>query len=149
MSVASVSLFGNNMYVVWDINLIQSAFRNKDLAFVPFIVYVPREVDQGDGPQQDKDTSLRLDFAKAVSEGMGRDYINKMNGTALKYITKELSAIGKDEIVIDNAYVWVRDLMTMATAEALYGSANPMRQHRGLVNDLWCAPRTIDLLSGY
>jgi hypothetical protein len=122
---------------MWDSNLIQSAFRNKDLSFVPFIVYVPREVDQGGVPEKDQDTNLRLEFAKAMTEGMARDRISQMNGTALKYITKELGAFGGEESVIDNAYVWVRNLMTVATTEALYGSANPLRAQPSLVYDLW------------
>ncbi|CAH0043542.1 unnamed protein product [Clonostachys solani] len=135
--ICSVPLFGSITYVMWDTNLIQSAFRNKDLSFVPFIVYVPREVDQGGVPEKVQDTNLRLEFAKAMTEGMARDRISQMNGTALKYITKELGAFGDEESVIDNAYVWVRNLMTVATTEALYGSANPLREQPSLVYDLW------------
>jgi hypothetical protein len=85
-----------------------------------------------------KESGLMDEFFDAVHKGMAAHYVHNMNANALKYIAKRLEAVGRDdEVVVSNLYLWARDLMTMATCEALYGPENPLAKHPSLMEDLW------------
>lgn len=86
-----------------------------------------------------KETDLIPDFFAVIHPSMTGSHLHKMNANALNYVSKQLDGIGGggETFVVSNLFVWVRDLMTMATTEALYGPGNPFRGRPDLVQDLW------------
>lgn len=142
MPIATLPILNGKMYAVWDANLIQAVLRNKHMSFVPFAVeFARRELDYTDEHERIvKETGLMGEFFEAVHAGMSTQNTNRMNVVALKYVAERYDAIGPDdELVIPNLFIWARDLMTMATCEALYGPDNPMRTQPQLLEDIWYA----------
>jgi hypothetical protein len=92
-----------------------------------------------DGIQEKlKNTNLVPEFFAAIHPAMTGDHIHRMNANALNCISKDINKIGgHGDLEHANLWIWLRDLVTMATAEALYGSENPLRQEPSLLDDLW------------
>lgn len=138
MPIATLPILNGKLYAVWDGALIQSIYRNKNLSFVPFVVeFARRELKYTD--EEDKivrESGLMDEFFDAIHEGMSAYNTNRMNASALRYITEHLGGLG-DEKEVPNLFLWLRDLMTMATCEALYGPENPMRGRPDLLEDIW------------
>lgn len=85
-----------------------------------------------------QETTLVPEFFSVIHPAMTGAHLHRMNATALNYVSNELDAIGNggEALEVPNLYQWVRDLMTLATTEALYGPDNPIRKHPNLVQDL-------------
>jgi hypothetical protein len=138
MPIATLPMLNGKVYVVWDAALIQSIYRNKNLSFVPFAVdFAQRELKYTD--EEDKivrERGLMDEFFDAVHEGMSANHTHRMNANALRSITEYLGGLDNEK-EIPNLFIWLRDLMTVATCEALYGPENPLRGRPDLINDVW------------
>lgn len=138
--IATLPILGGKLYVIFDPAIIQSAYRKKTLSFEPFAAeFAQREVLISDETQRKmKETRLVPDFFAVLHPAMTGDHIHRMNATALNCIAKDINSIGEgNNMEHANLWLWLRDVVTMATAEALYGPDNPMRQEPSLLNDLW------------
>ena len=110
------------------------------MAFIPFAIeFAQRQLDYDDATDKlVRERGLMDEIFAGIHEGMTVQYIHQMNVNALSFTTEQLGAIGvNEEVLVPNVYLWVRDLMTMATCEALYGSENPMKKQPSLLDDLW------------
>lgn len=140
MPIATLPILNGKLYAIWDAALIQSVYRNKNFSFVPFVIeFARRELNYDDAADKIvRESGLMGEFFEAVHEGMGVQYTNRMNANALKYVAKRLDSMATEgEITVANLFLWCRDLMTMATCEALYGAENPMRTQPSLSDDIW------------
>lgn len=131
-------------YVITDPALVQAAMRARTLDFEPFAL----EFAQGLLGVSDAEfatmPAMIHTFAKEISAGMVGDHLRSINLRALDYIARELNGVEKGSFrQVDNLWMWARDLLTMATTEALYGKENPFRVHEGMVQDLWYFPPLI------
>lgn len=72
-----------------------------------------------------------------IKAAMQGDNLFNMNAKALGYIAGKLNEIDNDGERVGNLYTWLRDFMTMATAEGIYGRENPLKKDPGLVDALW------------
>ena len=78
------------------------------------------------------------DFFAAIHPAMTGEHIHRMNANALNYIAKDINGIKKgSKMEHGNVWLWLRDVVTMATSEALYGPENPLRKDPSLLEDLW------------
>ena len=59
-----------------------------------------------------------------------------MNSRVLSTMAEYLDKIGTEGQTI-NLYRWTRDVLTIATAGALYGSKNPVSDDNKLIDSLW------------
>ncbi|XMA16376.1 hypothetical protein WAI453_009167 [Rhynchosporium graminicola] len=59
-----------------------------------------------------------------------------MNTFALKDVALTFNEM-KDAFEPDSLYLWIRDVLTMATCNSLLGSHNPMKSDKSLVEALW------------
>lgn len=86
-----------------------------------------------------KESTLLPEFFEGVHTGMNAANLHRMNANALAYVSDALDDICKGDKVFEtsNFFVWVRDLMTIATTEALYGPENPLRNDATLMQDTW------------
>jgi hypothetical protein len=60
----------------------------------------------------------------------------EMNTRVLTSMAHHLDQIGTDEQSM-NLYHWTRDVLTIATAGALYGPKNPISDNNKLIDCLW------------
>lgn len=138
--IATLPILGGKLYVIFDPAIVQSAYRKKTLSFEPFAAeFAQRELLLSDRVQDKlKNTNLVPDFFAAIHPAMTGDHLHRMNANALNYISKDINKIsGQGSLEHANLWLWLRDLVTMATSEALYGSKNPLRQDRSLLEDVW------------
>ncbi len=142
LPIATLPMLNGKMYAIWSPALIQAALRSKTLRFDPFIVEFTQPFlglsDEafrpGLGPRERE--SLLPARMTGLHQAMQPEHLHRMNAAALNYIAESLNAVDAP-IQIPNLYLWLRDLMTFATTEALYGSENPLRGRKDLVEDLW------------
>ncbi|KAJ3516449.1 hypothetical protein NM208_g14840 [Fusarium decemcellulare] len=148
LPIATLPMLNGKVYAVFDGNLIQSAQSNKDLSMDPFVVeYAQKELGYDDATAKIiNESNVMTDIFHANRAGLAPHQVHQMNVTALSYVSDELHDIGGgQEIVIPNVWLWVRELMTMATCEALFGSDNPIAKAPGLIDDLWLFDRDLPL----
>jgi len=125
-------------YVITDPALVQAAMRARTLDFEPFALEFAQGLLGVSDAEFANMPAMIHTFAKEISAGMVGDHLRSMNLRALDYIACELNGVGKGSFKqVDNLWLWARDLLTMATTEALYGKENPFRVHEGLAQDLW------------
>ncbi|POR39694.1 Uncharacterized protein TPAR_00118 [Tolypocladium paradoxum] len=140
-SIATLPILGGKTYAIWDPALVQSALRQKTLSFEPFAVDFLQTML---GMKEDSYKAFRekpelvLEFFDALHVSVRGEPLHRMNANALNYISSRLDAMkGSAKIPVDNFYLWLRELMTMATTTALMGQKNPLLHDRKLVDDLW------------
>ena len=83
-----------------------------------------------------RETDILPAYFKSIYEGTTAQHIHQLNVTSLKHVSLHINDIGKDGFVAPNIYLWLRDLMTVATCEALFGPRNPIKEQQ-LVDDVW------------
>ncbi|KXJ87529.1 cytochrome P450, partial [Microdochium bolleyi] len=73
----------------------------------------------------------------AIKPAMMGQNLFRMNVRALDHVADKLNELGSGTLRVENVYDWLRELMTMATAEGLYGHQNPLRDQPELAHHLW------------
>ncbi|KAK3315037.1 cytochrome P450 [Apodospora peruviana] len=139
MPIATLPLANHKIYFVTSPSLIQASLKNKNLSFDPFMVEFGKLMLGFSDAEWNPLVNQQLvdDFVRAIHGAMLGEHLHKMNATALKYIAERLDQIGTQPLKVDNLYMWTRQLVTMATAEALYGHANPAREAPEFLDDIW------------
>lgn len=118
----------------------QAVHRNKDLSFEPFALeFAQRELGfDNDTLKILRDSTLMPEFFDGIHAGMTPTNVRRMNANALRYVAKVLGEIPAGEAFkTTNFFLWVRDLITLATTEALYGPANPLAKDASLMEEVW------------
>jgi len=70
---------------------------------------------------------------EALSPGTG---LSELNKGVLDKVAEHLNVIDGGEKKV-GLYRWVRDVLTLATADALYGPHDPMNADHSLIDNLW------------
>lgn len=138
LPIATIPILKEKLYAIWDPILVQSAYCSKDLSFIPFAVDNVRSVTGYDDFSHGivSTTDILPTYFKSIYEGTTAKHIHQLNITSLKHVSLHINAIGKDGFDAPNIYLWLRNLMTVATCEALFGPRNPIRSDE-LVEDVW------------
>ncbi|GKT50810.1 25-hydroxycholesterol 7-alpha-hydroxylase [Colletotrichum spaethianum] len=150
MAAATLPILNGKVYGIWDPVLIQSVYRNRDLSFEPFAVeFAQRELGFNNATLKIiQESTLVPEFFDGIHKSMTADNLHRMNANALAYVSNALDNVCKGSAAFEatNFFVWVRDLMTMATAEALYGPNNPLRKDASLMEDTWIFEADLPIL---
>lgn len=132
---------GGKLYVIWDAALTQSGYRNKNFSFLPFATeFANREVSLTHKYAQIlRKSNFVPEYFESIHSSMTGNHLLRMNTHALEFIAGRLKNVGAggEALVLPNFYIWVRDFMTAATTEALFGSNNPFLAEPGLLEDIW------------
>lgn len=138
MPIATIPILTSKLYAISDPILVQSAYCNKNLSFTPFAVRGAQKVTGFDDEYHKvlMDTNVLPEYFKSLYDGTTAQHIHQLNVTSLKHVSRHINSIGRDGMDIANTYLWLRNLMTVATCEALYGPENPIRGDK-LVEDVW------------
>ncbi|KAK0705324.1 cytochrome P450 [Lasiosphaeris hirsuta] len=139
MPIATLPLANKKLYLITSPAIMASAMRSKNLTFEPFELEFGQAVAGVTHAEFQVIPGLLHPFVKSMSAAMVGDHLHRMNASALQYIGAQLNAIDAGRpLEVENLYLWVRDLVTMATTEALYGEHNPWREGRGIEKqDIW------------
>lgn len=136
--VATLPMMNGKIYVITSPAFIQSAYRNKNLSFEPFMVEFSQRMlaisDETMGFIRKQD--FLPEVTKQVHSSMLRDHVHRMNVNALDDLAQCMNAAGTT-LELDSLYLWLRDILTMATCHALFGSRNPLRAEPSLQDAVW------------
>jgi hypothetical protein len=126
------------MYVITSPALAQSAFRNKDLSYEPFELEFAQRVL---GLSNELMAPVRVPgvmgrFHRAVHGALAAEHLHKMNATMLNEVGTYMNGLA-GTFEVDSLYLWIRNTITMATSDMLFGSHNPVKQDPTLVDSLW------------
>ena len=78
------------------------------------------------------------DLVKGLHGSMSAQNVYRMNTNALRYLSGVLNDIPENQsLEIPNLWLWIRDELTVATCQALYGSHNPFKPKSQLIEDIW------------
>jgi hypothetical protein len=144
MPIATLPMLNGKLYMITDPGMVQNAFRNKKLSFDPFTLEVAQRMlgvsDQTMIPvrfagDEEKPGFLSA-FVQELHGAMVGQYLHEMNANALNRIAVTINGLGKTS-KINNLYYWIRDIMTVATCDALLGSHNPVKTGSEYVQLLW------------
>jgi len=140
-------MLNGKSYVLFDRGLITSAIRHRNLTFdIVSMEFAQRvfglsspTMEKLWGPDHDIEKSAAGVTMQRIKGAMQGQNLYRMNATALNYVAERLNVTGKDGLRVENLYRWLRDFMTMATAEGLYGSGNPLRgnSESEVIEALW------------
>ncbi|KAL9564974.1 hypothetical protein ACKAV7_010888 [Fusarium commune] len=126
MVIATLPMLNGKIYAIWSPSLVQSALRNKNLTFDVFGIEFAENVFG-----LNKETMSIIRGTGSIEESL----VSKM--MALEYIGSCINSIGREGLNVPNVYRWLRELMTHATAEAIYGVGNLFKKDLALVDVLW------------
>ncbi|PVH85028.1 cytochrome P450 [Cadophora sp. DSE1049] len=154
----TLRIFSSRIYVICDPSLIQAAYRNtKSFDFGSFVVESSQRAfnigEQGmkiirgetspdydpNGPflnGNNGDSFLNENhkiMVESLSPGTG---LSELNQGVLEKVAASLNVINEDGETF-GLYRWVRDVLTLATADALYGSESPLNTDHSLIDCLW------------
>ena len=139
MAIATLPMLGGKMYAVWDTALIQSGLRARTMSFDAIMC----QHAQGLLGLQDRSVDLArdgmlADLMHVTKPILAGEALARINVTVLNHAAIVLDKIrGETAYEVPDLYDWVLTTATLATTEALYGSANPLHRDRSLVDDVW------------
>lgn len=150
-------MLGGKLYSIYDPYLMQTLIRSKNASNDHFSLEYAQKVF--DLPSETfakvkTNTELLPDFTDAIHQSFQGDMLFKMNMHTLDDIRAKMSGVsrgqnipdsmnaGKETLIpggieVENLYLWLRDVMTLATTKALYGNSDPFAQKKELVDDIW------------
>jgi hypothetical protein len=141
-----MKVLGSRIYVICSPELVHNAFRiPKALAFEPFVIESSRRTfnitEEGmkviGAPPNERGenyiSAIHHSMYTALAPGSS---LLEMNSRVLSTMARHLDNIGTND-QSKGLYRWTRDVLTVATAEALYGAKNPVSDNPKLIDCLW------------
>ncbi|KAF7551196.1 hypothetical protein G7046_g7780 [Stylonectria norvegica] len=157
--IVTLPMLNGKLYAIYDPYMVQSALRSKTASFEPFEEEFAQKTFGLSAETFAKITSnptLISDFTDAIHQSFQTEPLHRMNMHFLQCITAKLGPISRGESVVDktnagrerlqgvegglevdNLFLWVRDIMTLATTRALYGDRDPFNDDHSLVDQIW------------
>ncbi|KAM5347244.1 hypothetical protein ACJ41O_010249 [Fusarium nematophilum] len=153
--IATLPMLSGKMYSVYDPHLIQSALRSKTASFEPFVIDFAEKTFGlgGEAVAKVKQPGVFDDFNDAIHSSFQAASLHKMNVHFLASISAKMDPVsdgtvrasetnaGREEVIpgglmVENLYLWCRDVMSLATTKALYGDHDPFSPNPALVNEM-------------
>jgi hypothetical protein len=142
--IATLPMINGKVYLITDPTMVQAALRHRNLSFEPFVLeFGQRQLALSDETMapvsfagDEKTPSFLHEWAKEIHGAMAEKHLNKMNANVLHSVALAVNGFGKT-FELDSLFYWLRNTMTLATTDALYGSHNPLRFDNSLVDALW------------
>ena len=138
LPIATLPVLKGKIYAIWDPILIQSAYCNKNLSFTPYALDNVRAVTGYDDFSHHivSSTDVLPVYFRSMYDGTTARHVHQLNVTSLEHVSQYINSIGPKGLDVPNIYMWLRNLMTVATCEGLFGPRNPIRDDQS-VEDVW------------
>lgn len=135
-------MLNRKTYFIFSPYLIQQAMRHRNLDFdqisLPFSEKVAAISDHAMAERVRKgpNTFTTESFA-AIKSSLTGQGLYRLNVAMLAYVASQFNGIGSDGLQLPSMWLWMREMMGMATVEAFYGHANPFRADPTGLEALW------------
>lgn len=139
----TMPLLNKKNYIIFSPHLIQQAMRHRNLDFdlvgLAFARQVAALSDQALGERVKKGPNTdTAETVAGIKSGLTGQGVKRMTAAMLAHVGSQLNPIDAGRgLHVPSLWVWMRDMMTMATAEAFYGHANPFRSDPAGLDALW------------
>lgn len=136
-------MLNQQTYFIFSPFLAQQAMRNRNLDFdlvgMAFARSVAAISDQAMSERIKKGpNTYTTETVAAIKSSLTGQGLHRMNAAMLSYVAAQLNGIdASDGLKVPSLWLWMRDMMTMATVEAFYGHQNPFRQDKEGLDALW------------
>ncbi|UZP37012.1 hypothetical protein NXS19_004828 [Fusarium pseudograminearum] len=127
--IVTLPMLNGKLYVINSPDLIQAALRNNDISFTPFIL----ESSKAMWGLSDNAMASISDLAnlkggmQIIHSTLGGESLHKLNISSLsKFMTYLNRVKAGGTLGIADTYTWLRDMLTDASATAVYGPKNPI-----------------------
>jgi len=158
MKCATLPMLNGKMYAVYDPYLCQQVLRNNTASFDPIQAEFAQKVfglSQATYNKILRDPTIFKDFTDAIHRSFHADSLAKMNLRWLIDLAAKIDPISNRKAIVDpenageeklgkdgafeveNLFLWCRDVMTLATTQALYGDHDPFVQNKSLIEASW------------
>lgn len=139
MLICTLPMLHGKMYVANSPSLIAAAMRHGDISSMPFQIEASSAVL--DLPKHHIDTIMQPAILHHLEQTMAanlrQDALYKMTRASLKYLAGVLNTINPiSPLEESDGFEWIKGVLTMATATALYGKDNMWTAE--MLDDLWC-----------
>ena len=140
--VVTLPMLNKKTYIIFSPHLAQQGFKHHNLDFDLIGLAFARQVasisDQAmvERVKKGPDT-YTTDTLAAIKNGLTGRELHGMNAAMLSYVAGQLNAISDESSRVPGLWLWMRDIMSMATVEAFYGHANPFRDDIAFLEHLW------------
>jgi hypothetical protein len=143
--IFTVKIFSSRTYIVQSPELAQAAFRqSKEIDFNTFKVWGCRAIGFDKhatdivgfrAPKGERSymTDLHQEMYPSLAQGPS---LLETNARVLNYLSKSLNVIHTSPKK-HRLFRWLRDEYTLASADALYGSQNPISEDPELIQPVW------------
>ncbi|KAF5019816.1 hypothetical protein F66182_8185 [Fusarium sp. NRRL 66182] len=148
LPICTLPMLNGKLYIINAPDLIQSALRNNDISFDPFLVEFTKAmwaVSKSAVDLLNDESNLKMGLNIIHSTLLG-DPLHRLNAVALTKIMVNLNDIqDKTAVAVPDVFIWLRNIMTDATATALFGDNNPLTmEHTHL---LWTYDKNATLVA--
>ncbi|KAM0273895.1 hypothetical protein ACHAQH_008157 [Verticillium albo-atrum] len=148
MPICTLPMMNGKMYVINSPSLITAAMRNTDISFDPFLL----EFSAGIIGMTTKHIRIMepeptmKSLMHAIHSGLMGDPLHRMNVAALENLALTLNGIKPGAaLAVADSFLWLRELMTVATLTALFGQKNPIAPEH--VHLMWEFEKGVALLA--
>ncbi|KAM0248909.1 hypothetical protein ACHAP5_003116 [Fusarium lateritium] len=129
LPICTLPMLNGKLYVINSPDLIQSALRNNDISFDPFILefsvsmwgiskHAAKCIEDGEN---------MMGGLSVIHTNVMGEPLHRLNLSSLTRLTTYLNRIQpRENIHVPDISVWLRDILTDATATALFGEKNPL-----------------------
>ncbi|GKU04415.1 7-alpha-hydroxycholest-4-en-3-one 12-alpha-hydroxylase [Fusarium langsethiae] len=128
-AIATLPMLNGKLYVINSPDLIQAALRNNDISFTPFILESSKAMW---GLSDNVMASISIEAnlkggMQLIHSTLGGESLHKLNGNSLSRFMTYLNRVEPGQTKqVAHTYLWLRDMLTDASATALFGSKNPI-----------------------
>lgn len=119
--------------------MMQRALRTPSLSFEPLMIqHAQGLLGVDDRVMSVIRSGLLGGLMQATKPVFAGEQLATLNLAALGYYAGVINMIEPGEpLQLANLYSWLADIVTAATSQALYGTANPIMTGSTLINDVW------------
>lgn len=140
----TIPMLNEKLYVLFSPHLAQQAMRQRNLDFDPVALSFNKDVagisDQAMSERVKKGSNTYTSEAMAgIKTGLMAPALYRTNDALLSYVASQLNAIGAggEGLHLPSIWIWMRDMMSMATMEAFFGRDNPFRADPTSLESIW------------
>ncbi|KAF9777145.1 hypothetical protein IL306_004571 [Fusarium sp. DS 682] len=127
--ICTLPMLNGKVYVINSPDLIQSALKNNDISFDPFLIGFSKALwglSQNAADSIADKANLKGGLTIIHSTLMGEP-LHRLNLNALTRLMTYVNPIRPGEALdVPDVYIWLRDILTDATMTALFGKKNPL-----------------------
>ncbi|KAI1466125.1 cytochrome P450 [Daldinia caldariorum] len=137
LSIYTLPLLHRKVYVINSPTLVQAAFANRRLSFMPFVVDFVKRMDELSPSARGIYAEIHPQVMQSISTHMTGKQLKRKNSVQLKEFFPYLPEDGV-ALEVDNLWFWLRDILTVGTTSMLFGPKdNPWKKHPSLVKAYW------------